>query len=161
VGFFAYAGISKKGVQKMIGVTEERAKEIFMSLWSGDQFEWDFEREHFLDMCNRFGLDTVNDAKYQLTKARDDGKMIRDEMQYFWGCARAIKDRNQTRESSNAKHPRGDDGGITPQVFNSYREYYEHLKSNVQKDFPDTPEQATERERQWKEYLERRQVAKA
>jgi len=128
----------------MIGVTETQAKKIFTDLWANDEFEWDFEGEHFADVCNRYGLDVMNDAKYQVLKARDEGKPIRDEMQYLWGCARSIKERENVRETTNSKHPRGDDGGITPAGFNSYKAYFEHLIRQVDEDFP--PERPSKEE---------------
>jgi len=127
----------------MIGVTEEQAKKIFTELWPGEEFDWDFEAEHFIQSCNRYGLDVMRDAKYDLVKARDAGRNISNELNFLLGCARRIQDREKERSSS--KHPRGDDDGVTPSGFNSYNDYFEYLKRKVQEDFPDTKEQAAQR----------------
>lgn len=140
----------------MIGVTEEKAKAMFLELWPDDRYEWDFESAHFQDLCNRFGLDIVNDAKYELMKARESGRVIRDEMQYLWGCARAIKEREGRREASIGRKPQADDDGITPSGFDSYTEYFNHLIDHVQQDFPDTPEVATQRQEEVRARIERR-----
>lgn len=127
-------------------MTEQKAKELFLELWPGEEFDWDFEREHFISNCNRYGMDVMIDAKYDLQKTKESGRGISNEINFLFGCARRIQDRERERSASSRQgRPRGDDGGITPAGFNSYNEYFEHLKRKVQEDFPDSQEQAAQR----------------
>jgi hypothetical protein len=72
--------------------------------------------------------------------------VIRDEMQYFWGCCRHTQDKERERSSSIQKRAsRGDDGGITPPGFDSYGAYWEYCLRKHQEEFPDSLEIATAR----------------
>ena len=134
----------------MQGVTESKAKEIFKELWANDEFDWDFEGPHFCDRCNRsgVGLDVVQDAKYDLLKARENGKQINNELNFFWGCAQRIQDKHRTQEAGSHRRGEAADKGCTPEGFNSYQDYFNYLCRKVQEDFPDTPEQVEQRIRE-------------
>jgi len=143
----------------MIGVTEQKAKEIFGELFGADlDLDWDFEGLHFADICNRHGLDAVKDAEYAVKKAQNDGKSIGNGLNYFYGCLRRVVDNEAQKKSANSNHPRGDDGGVTPAGFNSYNDYFEYLKRKVQEDFPDTPEQAAQRNADYENRRDRLRV---
>ena len=143
----------------MLGVTEAKAKEIFDELWHNDEFEWDFEREHFLAQCNRYGMELMLDAKYDLLKARQGNKQIANEMSFLFGCARMIQEREQSRKQGSRSRGIKDETGLTPKGFNAYADYYDYLCRKIQEDFPDTPEQAERRRQEWEAYRERKREA--
>lgn len=130
------------------------ADAVFKRLWP----EGNAERGAFDALFDEYGARLMRDAVNRLEKKLQSGQPITNTIRYLDATARNLAEEvSKGRGAKDHVHARADGGDpLTPKPFLRYRDYWEHIGREIQRQFPDTPEIAEQRRREWEAYQKRK-----